>query len=235
MRAADPHSKGIRMTAPRDQGFPEFYAQAPTLAVRDPLAQFLGAARQGRIEYGYTDVVRLTGHSCPTVAGAYLMALHGLRALYGTETPVRGDVEVFMRDAPGSGVTGVISSVVQLLTGAAAETGFPGAGKRALFARKNLLSFGADIDGVLAMRRRDTGKAVVVHLDSAAVPWPDEMPPLMAKAFAEQASSAELERFAQLWQERVRRMLIDYADHPALVQVSDWPAAALKPQQHVGA
>ncbi len=96
----------------RDQEFPAFYAEAPVVTVYDPLARFLGAARQGLIEYRYADVVRLAGHSCPTVAGAYLMALHGLRALYGTETPVRGDVEVFMRDAPGSGVTGVIASVV---------------------------------------------------------------------------------------------------------------------------
>ena len=214
------------MTAePQDQGFPAFYSEAPTIKLRDPLAQFLGAARHGVIEYRYTDVVRLSGHSCPTVAGAYLMALHGLRALYGTEMPVRGDVEVFMRDAPGSGVTGVISSVVQLVTGAAGETGFPGAGQLALFARKNLLVFGADVDGVLGMRRRDTGKAVTVHFDNAVVPWPDEMRPLMTKAFADQANSAELECFAQLWQERVRSMLVEYADNPALVWVSDWQPA----------
>ena len=214
------------MTETRDQGFPEFYAKAPVITVRDPLAQFLGAARHGLIEYCYTDVVRLAGHSCPTVAGAYLMALHGLRALYGSETPVRGDVEVFMHGAPGSGVTGVIASVVQLVTGAAAETGFPGAGSLALFARKNLLTFGADVDGVLGMRRRDTGKAVTVHHDSAIVPWPDEMRPLVAKAFSEQANSAELERFGQLWQERVRRMLVeDHADNPALVWVNDWHPA----------
>lgn len=209
----------------RDQEFPAFYAEAPVVTVYDPLARFLGAARQGLIEYRYADVVRLAGHSCPTVAGAYLMALHGLRALYGTETPVRGDVEVFMRDAPGSGVTGVISSVVQLVTGAAGETGFPGAGQRALFARKNLLAFGVDVDGVLGMRRRDTGKAVTVHFDNAVVPWPDEMRSLMTKAFAEQANSAELERFAQLWQERVRSMLVEYANNPALVWVSDWQPA----------
>ncbi|MEI2625598.1 MAG: hypothetical protein V9G23_18125 [Giesbergeria sp.] len=81
------------------------------------------------------------------------------------------------------------------------------------------------MDGVLGMRRRDTGKAVTVHHDSAIVPWPDEMRPLVAKAFSEQANSAELERFAQLWQERVRRMLVDHADNPALVWVNDWHPA----------
>ena len=204
---------------------PAFFDAVPAITVTDPLAEALGAADGGLIEYGYLDAVKLAGHSCPTVAGAYLMALHGLRALYGSETPVRGDVEVFMHGAPGSGVTGVIASVVQLVTGAAAETGFPGAGSLALFARKNLLTFGADVDGVLGMRRRDTGKAVTVHHDSAIVPWPDEMRPLVAKAFSEQANSAELERFGQLWQERVRRMLVDHADNPALVWVNDWHPA----------
>ena len=76
------------------------------------------------------------------------------------------------------------------------------------------------------MRRRDTGKAVTVHFDNAVVPWPEEMRLLIAKVFAEQASREEQARFAQLWQERVRQMLLDRADDPALVWVSDWPQAA---------
>ncbi|NLY64247.1 MAG: hypothetical protein GX070_04730 [Alcaligenaceae bacterium] len=53
--------------------FPSFFDQAPTISLRDPLAGFLGAAHNGVIQYTYTDVVKLAGHSCPTVAGAYLM------------------------------------------------------------------------------------------------------------------------------------------------------------------
>lgn len=62
--------------------FPAFFAAAPTLTVRDPLAQFLGATADGAITYGYADAVKLAGHSCPTVAGAYLMVLQGLAELY---------------------------------------------------------------------------------------------------------------------------------------------------------
>ena len=62
--------------------FPAFFAQAPTLRVRDPLAQFLGATTDGVLEYHYADAVRLAGHSCPTVAGAYLLTLRGLRTFY---------------------------------------------------------------------------------------------------------------------------------------------------------
>ena len=61
-------------------GFPVYFEQAPTIMVRDPLAEFLGAAEHGLMTYRYVDAVRLAGHSCPTVAGAYLMVCRGLKA-----------------------------------------------------------------------------------------------------------------------------------------------------------
>lgn len=212
-------------TEERDRGFPAFLAEVPTLTVRDPLAQFLGAAQQGVIEYRYADVLRLAGHSCPTVASAYLMTLHGLRALYGSEMPVRGEIAAFMRDPRDSGVTGVIASVVQLLTGAAPETGFQGIGSAHRFARYNLLAFGSPMQGVLGLQRKDSGHAVQVQFNGAVVPWTDEMKTLMPKAVAGQASAAELERFGVLWQERVRKVLVDHANDPQMIQVSDWKPA----------
>lgn len=71
---------------------PEFFDRAPTLTVQDPLAAFLGAAENGILTYRYADAVRLCGHSCPTVAGAYLMVIKGLKALYGEELPERGGI-----------------------------------------------------------------------------------------------------------------------------------------------
>ena len=50
---------------------PEFFAASPRLRVFDPLADFLGAAQDGVFEYVYADVVKLAGHSCPTVASAF--------------------------------------------------------------------------------------------------------------------------------------------------------------------
>ena len=72
--------------------FPDFYARIPPLTLRDPLAAILGAAKDGILEYRYEDAVRLAGHSCPTVAGAWLMARHGLAALYPNEMPVLGNI-----------------------------------------------------------------------------------------------------------------------------------------------
>ena len=107
-------------------GFPVYFEQAPTIMVRDPLAEFLGAAEHGLMTYRYVDAVRLAGHSCPTVAGAYLMVCRGLKALYGDDVPERGGIEVRMRDGRDEGTTGVVASVATLLTGAAAEQGFGG-------------------------------------------------------------------------------------------------------------
>ncbi|MDL1866460.1 hypothetical protein FBR06_04260 [Betaproteobacteria bacterium PRO4] len=205
-----------------EQNFPSFFAEAPAVTVRDPLAQFLGAARGGVMEYRYADAVRLAGHSCPTVAGAWLMTIHGLRALYGDELPVRGEIEVFMADARDAGTTGVVATVAQLVTGAAPETGFHGIGGR--FGRNDLLHFDQPMQGEFGLRRKDTGTAVQVALDASVVPWPNEMRLLLPKAVSGQASPDELQRFGELWQDRVRQMLIEHASDTNLVRVGAWAA-----------
>lgn len=202
--------------------FPSFFNQAPTITVRDALAEFLGAAENGILTYRYADAVRLCGHSCPTVAGAYLMVIKGLEALYGAELPQRGDIEAFMQGNRDEGTTGVTASVVQLLTGAAPETGFGGIGMQGRFARRNLLSFGAgEINGTLTLRRKDNGKTVAVSLNAALQPFAPEMRELMPKAVGGSASTDELKQFGGLWQERVRAFLIDQADNPEFVTVSE--------------
>ena len=202
--------------------FPDFFADAPQITLRDPLAEFLGAARGGVMTYRYADAVRLAGHSCPTVAGAWLMTMQGLRALYGQETPVRGEIEVLMQGGREDGANGVIATVVQLITGAAPETGFHGIGGR--FSRHNLLQFDQPVQGSFGLRRVDTGRAVQVALDAQVVPWPGEMRALLPRAAAGRANADELARFGELWQARVRQVLVEHATDPRLVQVREWHA-----------
>jgi len=205
--------------------FPSFFSEAPRLKVRDPLSAFLGASENGILEYGYEDVVRLAGHSCPAVAGAYLMVLNGLSYLHDDDMPERGGIEVFMRGERDQGTTGVLASVATLLTGAAPETGFGGIGPAQRFSRRDLMHFGADIEGTMALRRRDTGAGVVVDIDTGAVPHAAAMGGLMPQAVAGEADEAGLESFAALWQDRVRRMLIEHADDPKLIHLYDWSPA----------
>jgi hypothetical protein len=209
--------------------FPDFFSNVPTITLRDPLAVFLGVSESGLISYTYADAVKLAGHSCPTVAGAYLMVYRGLAYLYADQVAERGGIEVYLRDQREQGTTGVVAAVATLLTGAASETGFGGIGAARRFARRNLLQFGAPIDGILALRRRDNGCGAVLDLDTVVVPSDPEIQKLLAKAVSGEADEIERKRFGVLWQSRVAHMLTEHADDPSLVHVRQWPKAAPVP------
>lgn len=198
--------------------FPAFFDQAPKVQVHDPLSEFLGVAEGGRIEYGYADAVRLAGHSCPTVAGAYLMARVGLRALFPDGTAERGGVQVTMSSAETDGTTGVIAQVFTLLTGAAADNGFHGIGGR--FVRSGLLRYGGGFDAIAEFRRVDTGAGVRLALDFTNVPSSPQMRMLMGQALAPDASAEVRKAFGEVWQDRVRRLLQEHSDDPDVILVA---------------
>jgi hypothetical protein len=214
------------MGLPEFLNFPDFFDKAPTITLREPLAVFLGASRNGTLSYGYVDAVKLAGHSCPTVAGAYLMVRKGLACLYGEELPERGGIEVYMRDGRVQGTTGVVAAIATLLTGAAPETGFSGIGPNHRFSRQSLLRFDTPIDGLMALRRRDSGCGVALDLNVESVPPDPEVRMLFPKAVSGEANESEQARFAALWQDRVARMLLEHADDPDLVRVRRWEAVA---------
>jgi len=198
---------------------PAFFDEAPRIVVRDPLADLLGAAEVGLLEYRYLDAVRLAGHSCPTVAGAWLTARAALRALYPDEPAERGGIAVQMPAPEDETVTGVISQVLTLVTGAAAGNGFHGIGGR--FVRQGLLGF-ADAPGGEAIRftRRDNGKSVTVELDLSSVPPSPQARALMSVAMQSDATAAQRAAFGLAWQDRVRRLLLQHADDPAVLRVT---------------
>ena len=197
--------------------FPDFFAEVPVLTLRDGLAQLLGASDDGVIEYHYADAVRLAGHSCPTVAGGWLSARAALRHLYRDELPERGGISVYLNDAEDAGVTGVIGQVLTLITGAAAANGFHGLGGRHV--RSRLLHYAqGDVAGV-RFKRNDTGDEVEVEIDASTVTGDPMMRPLMQLTMTDQANTAQRREFGRLWQDRVRRMLIEHADDPAVVKV----------------
>lgn len=197
--------------------FPAFYARVPGIALRDPLAELLGAAEGGRIDYGYADAVRLAGHSCPTVAGAYLLAIRMLRRLYGEDLPERGGLRVEFRAAQEDGVSGVIASIFSLLTGAAGSGGFKGLAGN--YSRRNLLAFGvADLMGDVRLTRLADGASVTATLDLSSLPGDPALSRLLGGILADQAESGERNEFARRWQARVERLLLEFFDHPEVVR-----------------
>lgn len=187
--------------------FPDYFSRIPTITLHDPLAEVLGAAEGGLIEYSFADAVRLTGHACPTVAGAWLTGVGALRALYGDQLPRRGEIEVCLHESEDSGVSGVIASVLGLLTGAAGPGGFKGLGGQ--FRRNRRLHFAEAGLEYIRLRRIDTGLSVDCQLELSAVPGDPRSGPLLGAILAGQAGPAERQLFAELWQDRVRRILLD--------------------------
>ncbi len=197
---------------------PAFFDQVPRLAVRDPLAEFLGAADGGVLEYGYADAVRLAGHSCPTVASAYALAHHALTRLFPGELPVRGAVRVSFQHPLDEGVTGVIATVVGLLTGSAQDGGFKGIGGR--FVRRDLQAFAQHQPLALRFTRSDTGATLDAAAELAHVPPHAEMSELMRRCMRGQADAAETARFRAHWQDRVARILLEHWDDAEVFHLS---------------
>lgn len=198
--------------------FPDFFAAAPTIRLRDPLADFLGAAADGVLEYRYTDVVKLAGHSCPTVASAYLMTRAALAALYPGALAERGGVRVDLPLPAHEGVSGVMGNVISYLTGAAGDGGFHGIGSR--FDRRDLLSWGVDVNGQARFARCDTGERVCVTARTERVPGDPRLRDLLPRCLAGTATPQESALFRTLWQDRVRRLLTGHADDPQVIVVA---------------
>lgn len=198
--------------------FPEFFDQAPVIVVRDPLAEFLGAAADGVLEYRYADAVQLAGHSCPTVASAFLMTRAALAALYGDALPVRGEIRVDLTEAQDAGVAGVIASIATLITGATTDTGFRGLAGQ--FNRRNKLFFSQQLGrGDLRLTRLDSGAVVEVAADMSRVPGVPHMAELLRLCLAGAAAAAQHKEFRRLWQDRVRCLLLEHADDPMVIRL----------------
>ncbi|WP_456432090.1 FmdE family protein [Nitratifractor sp.] len=189
--------------------YPEFFDRVPTLRLYDPLGDFLGAFEDGIVELGYLDCVKLAGHSCPTVAGAFILTSVALRRLYGPdELPVRSRITVELRSDRSDGVTGVIGMVAGYLCGAGDEGGFPGIGEH--FSRRGLLRYGVgELEGEIRFTRIETDTSITLSLDTSAVAASPEMMPLMQKALTGEADESERRKFRELWQGRVEAMLTD--------------------------
>lgn len=198
--------------------YPDFFDEVPRIRLHDPLAEFLGAVDNGMIEYGYADVVKLAGHSCPTVASAYWMTRLALGALYGSQTPERGAIRVDFRENSLNGVTGVIANVVSMLTGATQDTGFKGLAGR--FDRRHLMFFDAAVPLEIRFTRTDTGAKVDVAANLQAVASKPNAPMLIRRCLSDAASAEELRRFASVWQDRVRRILLEHQEDSRVFVVS---------------
>jgi hypothetical protein len=200
----------------------DFFAEVEEIRLKDPLSYILGAMDEGEeMVFKYTDAVKMAGHSCAAVSGAYKVTLEALKRLYGDDTPVRGDVKVTIKGKPTDLAYGPMSQVISLITGAATETGFHGLGGR--YGRYNLLQFDEDNFEVntFIFERIDTGKKVKVVYNPQALPENPRMGEVAGATISGSATEDEREEFFSLWQGKVKKILLESDDYPGLLEITD--------------
>jgi len=184
--------------------YPDFFNTIESIKVQDPLSQVLGVFPNGKYEISYLEVVKAAGHSCPTVAGAYIMASTALNALYPDERAIRGNIKVEFKESLEEGVAGVIGNVISHITGATDKSGFKGLNGQ--FARHSLMFFDSNINSSARFTRIDNGKSIDVEYNPASIEASAKMMPLMQKLMSGAATAQEVEKFGELWQDRVKRI-----------------------------
>ena len=184
-----------------------FFDDIEKITLKDDLAKFLGVNEDGIIEFGYPDIVKTAGHSCGTVAGAYLIALKGLKALYADELPRRGEIKIEIKKSPTEDNAGVIGCVLSNITGATTDYGFGGipTGK---YNRRNLLSYNAQINTDVRFTRLDTNKQVNINYIPSKVVNPMA---ILMSAIKPDAKEEDKESFPVRFQAMVKT-IFDNAD-----------------------
>ena len=179
-----------------------FFDDIEPIVLIDELAKFLGVNDTGIIEITYLDIVKTAGHSCGTVAGAYLSALLGLKALFPNETPKRGEIKVELRRTPTEENAGVVGCVLSNITGATTDYGFGGipGGK---FNRRDLLFYEADIDADIRFTRLDLGKSISVNYHPHKVVNPMK---ILMSAIGENATPEDIASFPQRFQAMIKTL-----------------------------
>ena len=188
--------------------YPNFFETVEAITLYDELSDVLGAFNEGILHVNYLDVVKNAGHSCPTIAGAYLMAREGLKVLYKNDIAKRGAIKVYFKEAMEEGTTGVVANIFSLITGATDTWGFKGLG--GVFARHGLMSFNATIPLHVRLQRVDTGALVDIAYNPSSIEADARITSLMSKILTKSATPKEKEIFATLWQARVEKILENF-------------------------
>ena len=202
----------------------DFFKDVEPIRLMEPLAQILGAQNEGEpFVINYTDAVLVAGHSCPAVSGAYRLTQKALKALYGKDMPVRGQIRVLIKGGPADLAYGPQAHVISLITGAAGATGFKGLGGR--WGRNNRLFFDSKDPqfNTFIFQREDTGKTVKVTYDPQAMPGDPRMNDVAPLVIGGAASPEQKELFFSLWQGNVRRILMESDNYPGLIEVEEMP------------
>jgi len=199
--------------------YPGFFDKIEPIVLKDPLGEFIGTSQGGIIEITYVDTVKMAGHSCAVVGGAYLAARQGLKALYRDDLPRRGEIRVQIQKGVTEDNAGVVGSVLANITGATTDFGFGGLpGGR--FNRRDLLAYNAPIDTDIRFTRLDTNRQVGVNYHPSRAVNPRA---ILMSAIGPNATKKDKETFPERFQDMVKQ-LFEQSDRVIEIIESDAPA-----------
>jgi formylmethanofuran dehydrogenase subunit E len=182
-----------------------FFENLPTIKLKEPLIDFFGTPMSEVVEFNFQDVIKVAGHACPTVLGAYLQTYYSLRTLYGDDLPIRGEIEISFRESEDSGTTGVVGNVIGLITGSAGIGGFKGLGGK--FSRNNKTQYSADQKHKLIFKRTDNNKSVAVDYNPESIAFSKNISPYLEKSLLNTATPEEKKEMNHLWNERLQNII----------------------------
>jgi formylmethanofuran dehydrogenase subunit E len=200
----------------------KFFDDVEPIFLRDPLSVVLGAMDEEDVMvFKYPDAVKLAGHSCVSVSGAYKLTAKALKSLYGEDVPIRGDITVTIMGGPEDMAYGPISQVISFITGAAPSTGFKGL--KGKFKRQNNLIFDkANPEfNTFIFQRSDTGKTVKITFNPQVLPQNQKMGELMSQVLSNKATEKEREEFIGLWQGNVKEVLLNDDKYKELFNIEE--------------
>jgi hypothetical protein len=152
----------------------DYITEVEPIMMIDPYFSIFGQS-QVPVPYYYEEAVKVAGHSCGAITGAWTITRKALEVLYPDgEIPVRGQIAVEAPGAEDEWFVGVFGDVITFITGASPHTGFIGAefGKTDdLFVRRNKMVYAEEPTGQLPpfrewiFTRLDTGTKVGVKFN----------------------------------------------------------------------
>jgi hypothetical protein len=191
----------------------DYITEVEPIMMIDPYFSIFGQS-QVPVPYYYEEAVKVAGHSCGAITGAWTITRKALEVLYPDgEIPVRGQIAVEAPGAEDEWFVGVFGDVITFITGASPHTGFIGAefGKTDdLFVRRNKMVYAEEPTGQLPpfrewiFTRLDTGTKVGVKFNLVIIlPIPTPGRVAMGKTMAAgEATPEEAADYYEYWNDR---------------------------------
>jgi len=195
-----------------------YITKVPPIMMRDPFLELFGQI-DAPIPYTYEEAVKLSGHSCGAISGAWIMTRKALEILYPNEVPVRGQIKITAPGAEDEWIVGVFGEVIGYVTGAAPKTGFPGSEFGKAYNRRNLMLYAEEFShtppATMAwlFERLDNGSRVAIQYDVRKVlpPATPERNTMSAKMAQGMATPDEAKDWIAYWNARAA-FVFDNAD-----------------------